>query len=233
MLELSLGRYHDALACVRHIYEADPIGYGNRVLPDVVEAGVRTGDRDIAAAALARLAQRAPASGTAWALGVLARSEALMADDRDADALYRCSLEHLARATVATELARTHLLYGEWLRRQKRRTDARDQLRAAHSQFATMGAVAFAERARQELRATGARARKRTPETVHDLTAQEAQVARLAAGGATNVEIATRLFVTTSTVEYHLNKIFRKLDIRSRRELARALRTSDPDSEPS
>ncbi|MDP9848600.1 ATP-binding protein [Streptosporangium lutulentum] len=223
VLELSLGRYHEALACALRVYDDDEPGVGSLILPDVVEAGVRAGDRAAASAALARLSERATASGTSWALGMLARSRALMADDDHAEVLYGESVEHLGRTLVATELARAHLLYGEWLRRRGRRSDARDRLRIAYDMFAAMGASAFAERARVELLATGERARKRTEQTDHHLTPQETQVAGLAAGGATNAEIATRLFITASTVEYHLNKVFRKLGITSRRQLARTL----------
>ncbi|MGI8334802.1 helix-turn-helix transcriptional regulator [Actinomadura scrupuli] len=223
VLELSLGRYREALAWALRVYEDDAPGPGNHVLPDVVEAAVRAGDRAAASTALARLSERAPISGTPWALGVLARSRALMADDDRAEDLYLESIELLGRTLVVTELARAHLLYGEWLRRRRRRSDARRRLRTAHEMFATMGATAFAERARTELLATGERPRKRTAQTSHHLTPQEAQVAGLAAAGATNAEIATRLFITTSTVEYHLNKIFRKFDLTSRRQLARAL----------
>ncbi|MER7004101.1 helix-turn-helix transcriptional regulator [Dactylosporangium sp. NPDC000555] len=152
-------------------------------------------------------------------------SRALLADDDGADALYHEAAEHLAGSRMVTELARTHLLYGEWLRRRKRRTDARRELRLAHDAFTDMGAAAFAERARVELLATGQHARARAVPAGHDLTSQEARVAALAAAGATNTEIATQLFVTDSTVEYHLNKIFRKLGLTSRRQLAAALRT--------
>ncbi|WP_204358487.1 AAA family ATPase [Streptosporangium sp. 'caverna'] len=228
VLELSLGRYHEALACALRVYDDDEPGTGSLILANLVEAGVRAGDRAAASAALARLSERAWASGTSWALGMLARSRALMADDDHVEALYDESVEHLGRTTVATELARSHLLYGEWLRRRGRRSDARDRLRIAHDLFATMGATAFAERARTELLATGERARKRTEQTDHHLTPQETQVAGLAAGGATNAEIATRLFITASTVEYHLNKVFRKLDITSRRQLARTLHGEPP-----
>jgi DNA-binding CsgD family transcriptional regulator len=194
------------------------------MLPNLVEAAVRAGDPGTARAALARLGERAGASGTPWALGVLARSRALLADDAEAESLYRQAARHLAGTSLATERARTDLLYGEWLRRQKRRTEARSALRSAHDAFADMGAAAFAERARTELLATGQRARPRTAAADSSLTPQEARVAALAAQGATNAEIATRLFITTSTVEYHLNKIFRKLNITSRRHLAEAFR---------
>jgi DNA-binding CsgD family transcriptional regulator len=221
VLELSLGRYREAAARTRLGFADDlPGGEGNRRLSDAVEAGVRGADRDLAESAYARLAQRAPASGTPWALGVLARSGALLTGDEPS---YQESIDQLRRTTVRTELARSHLLYGEWLRRRGRRTDARVQLRTAYDMFTTMGAAAFAERARVELRATGETARKRSAPEGPLLTPRERQVATLAGGGATNAEIATRLFVTASTVEYHLTKIFRKLGVTSRRRLAQAL----------
>jgi len=223
VLELGLGRYADALAWVRPTFHDDTVAHGNRMLPDLVEAAVRAGDLAIAQAALNRLDERANASGTPWALGTLARSRALLADDAQAEALYREAAETLATTAIATDLARTQLLYGEWLRRQKRRTEARAQLVSAHDAFTDMGAIAFAERARVELLATGQRARRRDPAAGHDLTPQEARVAALAAQGATNTEIATRLFISTSTVEYHLNKIFRKLNITSRRQLRQTI----------
>ena len=223
VLELGLGRYAEALGWGMRIYDDDPPGFGNRILPEIVEAGMRGGDRDAAEAALARLVDRATASGTRWALGLLARSRALLARDADADTLYREAIAHLSDTSVRTELARAHLLYGEWLRRQKRRADARSQLRTACDMFDTMGTAAFAGRTRAELLATGASPRQPPEWPSLDLTPQEAQVSRLAASGATNAEIATHLFVTTSTVEYHLSKVFRKLDITSRRQLATAL----------
>ncbi|GAA5178741.1 LuxR family transcriptional regulator [Rugosimonospora acidiphila] len=228
ILELGHGRYQQALAWTLPGFHDDVIGQGNRMLPNLIEAAVRAGDRPSAQAALARLAERASASGTAWALGVLARSRALLTDDDGAHARYCEATEALAGSRMATELARTHLLHGEWLRRRKRRTEARTHLRIAHDAFTDMGATAFAERARVELLATGQHGRPRTVPAGHDLTSQETRVAALAATGATNTEIATQLFVTASTVEYHLNKIFRKLDITSRRQLARAL-AAPPD----
>jgi DNA-binding CsgD family transcriptional regulator len=219
ILELALGRYDEALSCAAPLFAEDAPGQGNQLLHNLVEAAVRAGDRDLAQDALARLAERAPATGTPWALGLLARSTALLADDERADVLYRDALGHLGCTAIRTEQARTHLLYGEWLRRRKRRADARVQLRLAHALFAGMGAAAFAERARLELSATGEQPRRRTGTTSAGLTPQETQVATLAAAGATNTEIATRLFITSSTVEYHLNKIFRKLGVTSRRQL--------------
>jgi DNA-binding CsgD family transcriptional regulator len=205
------------------IYDDDPPGFGNRILPEIVEAGTRSGDRSAAQGALDRLADRATASGTPWALGMLARSRALLARDSDAETFYCAAIAHLTGTSIRTELARAHLLYGEWLRRQKRRRDARSQLRAAGALFDAMGAMAFADRTRAELLAVGDRPRQPAERPGLDLTPQEAQVSRLAAGGATNAEIATHLFVSVSTVEYHLSKVFRKLGITSRRQLARAL----------
>jgi DNA-binding CsgD family transcriptional regulator len=223
VLELGLGRYAEALAWGLRIYADDPPGFGSRILPEIVEAGDRAGDAAAARAALDRLASRAVVTGTPWALGILARSRALLAPDADAEALYRAAIVHLAGTSVRTELARTHLLYGEWLRRRKRRRDARVQLRIACGMFDAMGAAAFAGRTRAELLATGDSPRQPERLTGPDLTPQETQVSRLAAAGATNAEIATHLFVATSTVEYHLSKVFRKLGITSRRQLKAAL----------
>ncbi len=225
VLEMGLGNYSRAAEWAAEIYRRDPPGFGNRVLPEIVEACSRTGQLDLAFRALDRLTSRATASGTDWALGMLARSRALLAPDAEAEALYRESVGRLGRTLVRTELARTHLLYGEWLRRQRRRRDAHAELRTAYEMLRTIGARGFAERARTELLATGyrpeAQAESVTPAL--GLTAQEAQVARLAAAGATNAEVAAHLFLTTSTIEYHLSKVFRKLGITSRRQLAELL----------
>jgi DNA-binding CsgD family transcriptional regulator len=215
VLELSLGNYAEALSWGMRIYEQDPPGFGNRILPE--------GDHRAARAALGRLADRAAASGTPWARGMLARSRALLAQGADAENFYREGIAQLAGTSVRTELARAHLLYGEWLRRQRRRKDARSQLRTACDMFDAMGAAAFGRRARAELLAAGGSPHQPAERPGPDLTPQEARVSRLAAAGATNAEIATHLFVTASTVEYHLSKVFRKLGITSRRQLAAAL----------
>ncbi|MBU2664636.1 AAA family ATPase [Actinoplanes bogorensis] len=224
VLEISLGRYPEALEWLRPSLERDKPGAATRALHEIVEAGVRSGDHRAAKAALVRMEERAPVSGTPWGLGLLARCRALMADDEQAEELYRESVTLLGRTSVRTELARSHLVHGEWLRRRRRRADARVALRTAHDMFSRMGAVAFAERARTELAATGDRPRPSVASSPGgELTPQERQVASLAAAGATNAEIAARLFLSTSTVEYHLTRIFRKLAITSRRKLAAAL----------
>jgi DNA-binding CsgD family transcriptional regulator len=160
------------------------------------------------------------AAGTDWALGIEARCRGLLSDD---ESVYQESVERLARTRAALELARSRLIYGEWLRRENRRVDAREQLRAAHDMFSRIGAEAFAERAGRDLAATGETVRKRTVETLDELTTQEAQVARLAAEGRTNPEIGAQLFISPRTVEYHLRKVFTKLGISSRKDLRRAL----------
>ncbi len=182
--------------------------------------------------ALDRLSQTTAASGTDWALGIEARSRALLSEGEAAEALYRQAIERLERTRVRVELARAHLLYGEWLRRERRRLDAREQLRTAHKLFTEFGMEAFAERARVELEATGEHARKRTVETRDDLTPQEAQIARLAADGATNQEIAAQLFISPSTVDYHLRKAFRKLGVKSRHQLEPHLLQPGAHAEP-
>jgi DNA-binding CsgD family transcriptional regulator len=219
-LELGLGDY---AAAVHHALEALPreniLGFA--AFADVVEAGTRCGERETAAAALEAFTPWALASGTDLALGLLARSRALLADDDHAEAEYRLGVDHLQRCRLVPELARAHQVYGEWLRRQRRRRDARDQLRRAFEMFDEMGMTAFAGRARAELRATGERARPRSLGTPEVLTAQEAQIARLAAERLSNREIAGQLFISARTVEYHLHKVFRKLDVTSRVQLAR------------
>ncbi len=182
------------------------------------------------------MAERVKATPTPWALGIDARIGALSSDGDAAESLYRESLEHLGRTRVALERARGHLLYGEWLRRQNRRIDARAELRVAEEMFSAMGADAFADRARRELLATGASARKRSATTGVagvDLTPQELQVARLAQEGLSNNEIGGQLFISPRTVQYHLRKVFAKLGIRSRSELAHVLPASASRLEPS
>jgi DNA-binding CsgD family transcriptional regulator len=214
------GHYSEALAAARQACEHEDVMYYGRALAELIEASVRADQPEEAAAALDRLTERTQASGTEWALGIEARCRGLLSDD---ESCYRGSVERLTRSRAVVELARSRLLYGEWLRRENRRVDAREQLRAAHEMFSRMGAAAFAERARRELSATGETVRKRSAETLDELTTQEAQVARLAAQGRTNPEIGALLFISPRTVEYHLRKVFPKLGISSRRELRRAL----------
>jgi DNA-binding CsgD family transcriptional regulator len=188
-------------------------------LPELIEAAVRTSNTGVAAGALERLAESTSVSGTDWALGVEARSRALLSAGEAADRLYLEAIERLGRTPMRTELARAHLLYGEWLRRENRRTDARGQLRSAYQMLTAMGMEGFAERARRELLATGETVRKRTVETLTDLTAQEAQIAKLARDRHTNQEIADQLFISPRTVEWHLGNVFTKLGITSRKGL--------------
>jgi DNA-binding CsgD family transcriptional regulator len=223
VLELGLGRYQAALENALPIFEDDPPAAGSWVLPNLVEAAARSGHECVAREALDRLCERAKASGTSLALGFLARSRALLAGDAEAELLHQESIDHLGRSSAKPELGRSHLLFGEWLRRQGRRRDARDQLRTAYDMLASMGVEAFSERARVELLATGEHARKRTVETQDELTPQERHIARLVRDGARNQEIAAQLFISPSTVQYHLVKVFRKLGVTSRTQLARVL----------
>jgi DNA-binding CsgD family transcriptional regulator len=223
LLEIGLGHYHEAFSRALSIYHEDPLYLGTLGLPDLVEAGVRSGNRPAAEAALDRLSERATANRTDLGRGWLARSSALLADDADAEKLYQEAIEHLERSGARPDLGRAHLLYGEWLRRQRRRRDARQELRTAHDLFESIGADGFVQRARIELQATGETARKRSVETQSDLTPREAQIAGLAVDGASNAEIAAQLFLSSSTVEYHLRKVFRKLGLSSRIQLVHAL----------
>jgi DNA-binding CsgD family transcriptional regulator len=227
----SLGRYEEALAAAQRASEdSHVLWFSNWALAELIEAAERSGKPARAAAVLPRLSEAARASGTDWALGIAARSRALVSDGEQAEALYLEATGRLGRTRLRVELGRAHLLYGEWLRRQRRIRDARDQLRKAHKIFSSTGAEAFAERARIELRAAGGHARKSTAETRETLTAQEALIARLAGAGASNAEIATRLFLSPATVAYHLRKVFSKLGISSRNQLA-AL-PARPDTAP-
>jgi DNA-binding CsgD family transcriptional regulator len=219
-----LGRYAEALTAARRVLDRAELVPVNWAMPELIEAAVRTGDLELAAETDRQLTERCTASGTDWAVGVAARSHALVVDDERADQLYREAIERLARTRVAIDLARAHLLYGEWLRRQPRRVDARRELRIAHEMFTDFGMDAFGERARIELQATGEHARTRSVDALGQLTAQEAEISRLVAQGSTNREIAAQLFISPSTVEYHLHKAFRKLGVRSRTELARRMK---------
>ncbi|OCB50155.1 LuxR family transcriptional regulator [Mycobacterium vulneris] len=214
-----LGRYEEALAAARKGCEYHDLGFYGWSLLELAEAAARVGERDVAEDAVRRLEAGAGASGTDWGLGVFAGARALVAADADADALFKESVERLGRTRVRAQLARTHLRYGEWLRRQKQRTSAREQLTIAYDMFTKMGAHAFAERARRELTATGEKVRKQPLASGDELTAQEAQIAQLARDGLTNQEIGAQLFISTHTVEWHLRKVFVKLGVRSRRQL--------------
>jgi DNA-binding CsgD family transcriptional regulator len=225
LLELGHGNYAAAAAAAEQVTKEEAIGWKFQLLPIVIEGSVRSGSRTAAQRALAELERKCAVTATPWALGVLARCQALMAEDAAAEALFEEALLQLDKSLVVTDRALAQLSYGEWLRRQRRRVDARVQLRLAHEAFSSMGAAGFAERARLELLATGERVTQRSREMQVTLTAQELQIATLASEGATNPEIAAKLFLSTSTVDYHLRKVFRKLGITSRRQLDRALPT--------
>jgi DNA-binding CsgD family transcriptional regulator len=215
------GRYGEALEAARRGCDEDDVGLFAWACVELIEAGVRCGETDAASAALDRLSERTQASGTYWALGIEAGSRALLSDGPDAERLYREALERLARTRGVVHLARARLLYGEWLRRENRRVDAREQLRAAHEMFSDIEAEGFAERARHELAATGETARSRNDDGRGMLTPQEAHIARLAKDGLSNPEIGAQLFISPRTVQYHLRKVFLKLDITSRNQLSR------------
>src|SRR3954469_13637454 len=224
------GRYAEALAAAQRGCEHDDVGLFAWSLVELIEAAARSGVTDVASAALDRLSARTRASGTDWALGIEAGSRALLSDGADAEPLYREAVERLERSRGVVHLARARLVYGEWLRRENRRVDAREQLRDAYDDFSRIGAEGFAERAKRELTATGETVRKLTVETRDVLTPQEAQIARMASERQTNPEIGAKLFISPRTVEYHLRKVFTKLDITSRKELRGALAgISDPD----
>ena len=228
VLELGLGNYQAALQCTLDVYEDDAPFFSTLVLPDLVEAAARCGETRPADAALGRLAERAIAAGTPLARGLLARSRALLAGDDNAGPLYEQAIEQLGQCRARPQLARAHLVYGEWLRRQRRRSDARQQLRAAHDMLTSMGAGAFVERARVELLATGERVRQGTPGTETELTPQEAQIAALVTRGESNRDIAAQLFLSPSTVDYHLRKVFRKVGVASRTQLAHVMTGDRP-----
>jgi DNA-binding CsgD family transcriptional regulator len=223
VLHNGLGEHAAAVEPARSAWLADELMFSAHALPELVEAAVRAGERELAATAARRLSERARLSGTDWALGLDARSRALVAPDDAAEPLYEAALERLARCGATLHLARARLLYGEWLRGQGRRTDAREQLRRAHETCVARGADAFAARAARELRAAGESTRKRSLEPNGSLTAQEARIARLARSGQSNADIGAQVFISPRTVEYHLSKIFAKLGIESRKQLEHAL----------
>jgi DNA-binding CsgD family transcriptional regulator len=228
-----LGRYREAVdAAQQACWDPVDLYASGWALPELVEAATRCEQFGPAQNALKRLAAATQPGGTDWGLGLEARSRALLSQGAAADELYREAVDRLGRARLRPELARAHLLYGEWLRREARRVDARSQLRAAHQQFTSIGMEAFAERSRRELLATGEKVRKRTVETRDDLTAQERQIAQLACDGLSNPEIGARLFLSPRTVEWHLGKVFSKLGIRSRHELASAVPSSASELAP-
>jgi DNA-binding CsgD family transcriptional regulator len=214
-----LGQYEEAVTAARSASDYHEVVAENWGLSELVEPATRTGRTDLAMDAVNRLARKAQATGSEWALGIEARSRALLSEGPTAEDPFRKAIEHLSRTRVRAELARTHLLYGEWLRRANRRVDARRELNVAYELFSAMGMESFAERTRRELLATGATVHKRNVETRDDLTAQEAQIARLARDGLSNPEIGAQLFISVRTVEWHLRKVFNKLGISSRRQL--------------
>jgi DNA-binding CsgD family transcriptional regulator/tetratricopeptide (TPR) repeat protein len=222
VLQNGLGNYEAAADAAQRASEYEEL-LTQWVLPELVEAAARCGRQTIALAAAQRLSDQTQACGTELALGMGARARALVSDGQVASDLYEEAIQRLGRCRAAAHLARAHLLYGEWLRRERRRLEAREHLRTAHEMLAGMGARAFADRAERELAATGEHARKRTVETTEDLTVQERQVALLARDGHSNPEIGARLFISPRTVEYHLHKVFAKTGISSRSQLDRVL----------
>jgi len=224
-----LGRHDAARDAAWRAFQRDPVGHGPFIVPELAEAAYRTGDVRLVRAALDWLSERTAVTPGDWSLGSQARVRAFLSEGEAAERLYRESIDRLGRTRLRAEFARSRLLYGEWLRRERRRADAREQLRTAYGMLDAMGIGAFAERARRELAATGETARKRTVEASGELTAQEAQVARLARDGLSNPEIGARLFISARTVQYHLGKVFTKLAIGSRSQLDRAL-PADPDT---
>jgi DNA-binding CsgD family transcriptional regulator len=223
VLSNGLGRHDAARDAAWRVFERDQLGYGPYIVPELAEAASRTGDTALVKAALDWLSERTRVTPTEWVLGIEALVRALLSEGGTAEQLYRDSIAHLSKTRVRTQLARAHLLYGEWLRRQRRRADAREQLRTACEMLGAMGIEAFADRARRELAATGETARKRTVETTSQLTAQETQIARLARDGLSNPEIGARLFISARTVQYHLAKVFTKLGISYRNQLEHVL----------
>jgi ATP/maltotriose-dependent transcriptional regulator MalT len=233
VLHNGLGHYQTALDPAQSASAQDELMLSVWALPELVEAAARCGQTELAADAAERLSERTQAAGTELALGIEARSRALLSDGEPAERLYQEAIQRLGGTRMRSALARAHLLYGEWLRRDNRRGDAREQLRTAYDGFTAMGMEAFAERARRELVATGETVRKRTVQTRYELTAQEVQIARLAGDGLSNPEIGAQLFLSARTVEWHLRKVFSKLGISSRRELGQALADLAPPAHAS
>ncbi len=232
LLYNGLGHYDKALTAAELACEYDDVGVLGWSLTELVEAAVRSGQPARASDAFQRLSETTRPSGTDWALGTEARSRALLSEGQTAETCYREAIERLGRTRMRPAVARAHLLYGEWLRRENRRRDARAELRTAYDMLSAMGIEAFAGRARRELQATRDTVRKRTVQTVSELTAQEAHIARLAVDGRTNAEIGAQLFLSTRTVEWHLSKIYTKLGVGARRELRRALASrGQPDTQ--
>jgi DNA-binding CsgD family transcriptional regulator len=229
LLYNGLGQHAAAIAPAESASAREELMVSVWSLPELIEAAARCGNDELAGDAMERLTERTTAAGTNLAYGIRARASALVSEGEAAEELYREAVERLSRCRVALHLGRAHLLYGEWLRREQRRVDARKQLRAAYEMFASMGAAAFAERARRELLATGETVGARTPETATRLTAQEAQIALMASDGLSNPEIGARLFISPRTVQYHLRKVFVKLDVSSRNQLQKAL---GPEASP-
>ena len=227
-----LGQYALALEAAQEAIATDDVVTSSWTLYELVEAAARVGQRDVARDAADRLSERTARLTSAWAAGAALRSHALVADGAAAEELHRHAIERLEPSRMAWFLARARLSFGEWLRRENRRVDAREQLRGAYEMFTSMGAEAFADRARRELLATGEAVRARTVQTRDDLTAQERQIAELARDGLSNPEIGARLFLSPRTVEWHLRKVFSKLNINSRRELPGALPSSESESRP-
>ena len=226
-----LGRYDAACDAAQRAFERDQLGYGPFVVLELAEAASRTGNTALLKAALEWLSEQTRVTPTDWALGIHALVRALLGDGEAADGCYQESIRRLGRTPVRARLARVHLLYGEWLRRERRHVDAREQLRTAHEMLDAMGIEAFAGRARRELLAAGETVRTRTVKTFSTLTAQEAHIAKLARDGQTNPEIGAQLFLSARTVEWHLRKVFAKLGIGSRRELRAALAKLGPSGQ--
>jgi DNA-binding CsgD family transcriptional regulator len=233
VLNNGLGRYDVALdAAVRANDENPGLFISAWALPELIEAATRTGAIPLAADALARLAAITDVFDSDWALGIEARSRALLHEGDEAESRYLLAIDRLGRTPLRPELARTHLLYGEWLRRRRRRLDAREQLRTAFEMFDVIGMEAFADRARHELLATGETVRKRREDTRAELTPQEEHIASLARDGRTNSQIGAELYLSARTVEWHLRKVFTKLGVRSRMGLVDALPSGHPDATP-